>query len=604
MKKIICLFFFLGLAMGLSLRAVEYKILKLSADSIKIGTRYCKRGAIFKDTETILWGKGYQYMWAQNLDNQKTYYFSHDAMQSKNTRTVKDYVLRLSKMSSKDGVAWQNLMGKNKTNFSEKRIALVIGNSNYQNNTQLRNPINDAAAVSNELQSLGFDVLSLYDGTVEDMGNVVEVFRRKAADEHYKIAFFYYSGHGLQDDGRNWLLPVDVALNSPADLRRNCVEGQWLLSKLAETECENTIVVLDACRNEKLNWTRGMTEGLVSMEPHKGMLLAYSTRAGEVAQDLINEKMSNGPYALALINSLRKQNLTLDEIFNDVKGQVIQYTMSLQSPIHINGAINSIYLNGKNATMGGFNEARRIQSATLDDLRLMAEEGNKDAQYRLGMMYEFGLEGLKQNYNEAVKWYSFAAQRGHDEAENKLGSYYFWTKDYTEALRWFKTAAQNGNINAQYNLGKLYMNSLYGVTDFKEGIKWLQTAADAGHQDAQFDLGLCYYNGIGVVQYRTAAVKYFNLAAEQDHAEAQYYLGQCYFKGEGVQQDYGEAVRYFQMAAEDGLPDAQYLLCYCYDKGLGVDQDAEMALKWCEKAAAQNHEKAKIRLPHMFQDTK
>ena len=603
MKRIICLFFGLILVLT-NLRATEYKILKLSVDSLKIGPRYCKLGDTFKDNETIFWGKGYQYMWAQNLDNRKTYYFSHDAMQSKNTRTVKDYVLRLSKMSSKDGVAWQNLLGKNKENFSEKRIALVIGNSNYQNNTQLRNPINDAAAVSSELQNLGFDVMSLYDGTSEDMGSVVESFRRKAADGHYKIAFFYYSGHGLQDDGRNWLLPVDVVLNSPADLRRNCIEGQWLLSKLEETDCGNTIVVLDACRNEKLNWTRGMTEGLVSMEPYKGMLLAYSTRAGEMAQDLIDDKLSNGPYAMALVNSLKKQDLTLDELFNDVKSQVIKSTMSLQSPIHINGAVNSIYLNGKNAFMDSYDESQRAQSATLDDLLVMAQDGNKDAQYWLGMTYEFGLGGCKQNYKEAVRWYTFAAQRGHDEAENKLGSYYFWMKDYPEALRWFKMAAQDGNTNAQYNLGKMYINSLYGVTDYKEGIKWLQTAADAGHSDAQFELGQCYYNGIGVVQYRTEAVKYFNLAAEQDHTEAQYYLGQCYFNGEGVQQDYGEAVRYFQMAAEDGSPDAQYFLCYCYEKGFGVEPNSETALEWCEKAAAQNHERAKARLHHLLQNNK
>ena len=574
----------------------EYKILKISGDSIYIGNKWCRKDSTFVASDKIYWKPANKLLCVQGIQDRHTYYFSQEAMKAKNAKTVKDYVVRLSKMSSKDGIAWQNLMGKNKKMFTEKRIALVIGNSNYQNNTQLQNPLNDATIVSEELQELGFDVICLYDGTGTDMDNAIEAFRNKAAIGNYKIAFFYYSGHGLQDDGRNWLLPVDAALNSPADLKRNCIEGQWLLSKLEDTHCGNTIVVLDACRNEKLNWTRGIADGLVSMEPYRGMCLAYSTRAGEVAQDIVNDNIDNGPYAISLVAALKKSELTVDEIFNEVKGNVIKITSMAQAPIHFNGAINTIYINGRNKFLDEVETSKILEGNDFSKIVELAKQGNKDAQYEVGVAYEFGLRNCARDMNEAVLWYGKAAAQGHNEAKNKFGSHYYSSGNYDEAIKWFKSAADGGNENAQYNLGFIY---IYIMNNYADGISWMRLAANSGHADAQFELGLCYYNGTGVTKYRTEAVKYFTDAADQNHHEAQYYLGLCYFKGEGVEQDYLKAFHYFFNAAAAGLPEAQYQLCLCYEKGYGVNKNMKYAVEWCERASAQNYEKATRKLSHL-----
>lgn len=584
----------------LNAKATDYRILKMSCDSLKIGNHWCRKGSTFSDADNIRWPGGYQFLWAKNETTQKTYYISSDAMNSKSSRTIKDYVLRLNKMSSRDGEIWQFLVGKNKNLYTEKRIALVIGNSNYLNNTQLRNAVNDAHAISAQLQQLGFDVYSLYDATGEDMSNAVEQFRKKAVSNGYKMALFYYSGHGLQgDDGNNYLLPVDVRLNSKGDLG-TCLDGRWLISKLSDAECVNTIVVLDACRNEKLNWTRGLTDGLVPLAPPIGMLLAYSTQAGSVAQDMINDDVHYGPYANALVSALKKNETSVDELFADVKNQVIQSTAAVQVPTIFNNLLNTIYINGKNHYEELTPEQIRAEEEKAFANRVqLAEQGDRDAQYELGMAYEFGSSMCDTNLTEAFKWYTKAANQGHTEAENKLGTYYFLNENnLEEALHWYELAAKGGNGNAQYNLGFIYLNSSGDLYKPEEGLEWMRAAAESGVANAQYEAGRTYYDGLEGIQapYRTEAFRWFKAASEQGHIEAQYYLGRCYFYGEGTEQNYTEAVKCYQAAANTGMTEAEYALCICYEKGYGVEMNKDTAISYCKKAAAKGYDKAIRRL--------
>jgi TPR repeat protein len=600
MKRKATLLVWMLLLLLINAGATDYKILKMSCDSIKIGNRWCRKGSVFNDADNIRWPGGYHFLWAQNQSTQKTFYISSDAMNAKSTRTLKDYVLRLNKMSSRDGEIWQNLIGKNKENFTEKRIALVIGNSNYQNNTQLRNAINDAHAVSAELQQLGFDVYSLYDGTGEDMENAVELFRKKAVGNGYKMALFYYSGHGLQgDDGNNYLLPVDAKLNSKGDLS-TCIDGRWLVSKLADANCANTIVVLDACRNEKLNWTRGLTDGLIPLAPPLGMLLAYSTQAGSVAQDMINDDLPYGPYANALVAALKKDKSSVDELFSEVKSQVIQSTSAIQVPTIFNNLLKTVYINGQNQYEVLTPEQARAEAKKAFDSRVqLAEQGDREAQYELGMAYEFGSQFCDTNRADAYKWYTKAANQGHTEAENKLGTYYFLDKNnLEEAVNWYELAAKGGNGNAQYNLGFIYLNATGSLSKPAEGLEWMRSAAESGVANAQYELGRCYYDGIDGLQipYRTEAYRWFKAASEQDHLESHYYVGRCYFYGEGTDQNYSEAFKHYKIAADKGMTEAEYALALCYEKGYGVDPNKEAAIAWCKKAAAKGYDKAIRRL--------
>ncbi len=192
-------------------------------------------------------------------------------------------------------------------------------------------------------------------------------------------------------------------------------------------------------------------------------------------------------------------------------------------------------------------------AADVDRLRALAEQGDADAQLRLGLMYDiFG--------------------RG--------------PQDYTEAVRWYRRAAEQGNAFAQRRLGVMYANGRGVPQDDAEAVRWYRKAAEQGDASAQFNLGVMYANGRGVPQDDTEAVRWYRRAAEQGHASAQFNLGVMYANGEGVPQDYTEAVQWYRRAAEQGHASAQSNLGLMYEFGRGVTLGPVRAHKWFNLAAA------------------
>jgi TPR repeat protein len=601
MKKILPLI--LCILLTLDTYADEYKILRLNTESIVIGGKICRKDSTFNDTWEIKWTVDRQCMTVQNVKNHTIVYLTHEASDSKNAVSLKDYLVRNAQLSGKDGENWLTYPAKHTDKFTDRRIALVIGNANYTNYAKLKNPLNDVTAVGEQLRQLGFDVICLYDATYDMMLEVLNWFRQKAVQGQYDFALFYYSGHGLQYDGKNWILPVEANLEHSSDLKTQCLDGQDLLTMIDDTECEGKVVVLDACRTEKINWkeeddaVKEESKSYVSMEPRRGMLLAYSTRSGDVAQDVSLENNDMGPYALAFVNKLQEENLSLDDLFNEVRYSVEAMTSSTQSPIHTNGTLCKWIINGKNVMVpkSAFNQQDN-SSTFLTYILDLAENGDKEAQFQLGTCYEFGVNKVARDYPSAIQWYQKAAKQGHPEAINKIGTYHFLNGNYKEALKCYHSAAKLGNRNAQYNLGMMYTSDQYGVMDVQKGVKWYRLAAEAGLAAAQFEMGICYLYGIGVVKYSTNAIPWFEKAAAQGHDEAQYMLAQCYLRGEGVFQNYKEAFKYFQQAADQNNAPAQYGLCTCYYDGLGIEKNMTNAIYWCKKAAEQGNEKAIRRL--------
>jgi TPR repeat protein/uncharacterized protein YggL (DUF469 family) len=594
MKKSLFLLFMI-LWISLESGATVYTITKMNLESIQIGTKICVEGSHFEGDELIHWtsDKEFQYIYAQD-SNGKTSYFTNFAMKSKSSHTADAYI-RQVKMSTRDGVSWLPYKGHNKERFEDKRIALVIGNSNYQYTTNLRNTLHDAQIVAEELQDLGFDVRCMFDVTTREFQEVaLDLFMREVEEEHYSTIFVYYSGHGLQHNNTNWLVPVDVNPSLRADVENKCLDGQYLLNRLNDTKSKRVIVVLDACRSLKTNFTRGAmasSEGLRQMDPTTNTLIAFATRAGEVAQDAMDDDAENGPYATALVNALKKENYSLDEMFQDVKEQVTKATISMQTPIHINGMVNKVYLNGHNLM------ERRAKTKTPQDIFAedmeMGVKGDMDAQFRLGMAYEYGLSGCDLNRNKAFQWYALAARQGHSEAANKIGTYFYDKKEYESAVKWFQAAADAGTPRAKHNLAMLLLSDDLDVADFAEGAKLLQKLAEEGYAPAQYDLGICFENGIGVYPYDPEALKWFQKAADNDHVEAQYQTGYFYYKGKGCSTDYVTAVKYLRKAAQSGHSDAQFLLGQCYRYGRGVKPDTQEALEWYLKSANQGNPRAR-----------
>lgn len=586
------------LLLSLFASAQQYKILNIYPHGyIKVGGKYLIENAIITDKDVIDWGNNEDaFIKAQDTKSMQSKVFTAAAMKSRNVNNIAGYV----KLSSKNASGWQLQAGVNKERFEESRIALVIGNSNYDYHTLLQNPLNDARAVSDELKNLGFDVVCVYDGTKETMNKAINAFIERMSDGMYGMAFIYFSGHGLQYENKNWLLPIDANIFSGSDVERDAICGNTLCKRLSEEGNGCVIMALDACRtihrsimpsaSAKNEQEINVKNGMLPAEPLPGLCLAFATQSGTIAQDDPDE-LKNGPYATALVNALKKPSLTIDQLFNDVKEQVYVMSNGTQMPIHTNSIVNTrLRVNGRNLYSDDLPQLK--PKSEKKDLKTLAMEGDKKAQYDLGQAYEYGISPYKQNSYEAFRWYLKSAYQGYPKAENKVGSYYFEAGNYQEALQWFLSAAKSGNVKAQYNAGSLYMRPEYGYKDYAEGRKWLEQAAANGEKNAQFEMGYCLYHGIGMVPYSTEAVKWFQQAALQEHVDACYYLGECYYNGEGISQNYVEAVRYYEMAANGGNVDAQYALCDCYEKGVGTAKNPKIALKWCEKAKNAGHKKA------------
>ena len=166
----------------------------------------------------------------------------------------------------------------------------------------------------------------------------------------------------------------------------------------------------------------------------------------------------------------------------------------------------------------------------IEEIRNAAEDGNAEAQYKLGDMYQ------REPLPEAKNQNPFTALRLAKE----------------EALKWTRKAADQGHAGAQHNLGHMYRSGWGVPEDDREAVKWFRKAAAQGYASAQTSLGSMYHLGKGVPQDYREAVKWFGKAANQGETFGQYILGTMYYKGEGVPQDYVKAYAWLNLAAVEG----------------------------------------------------
>ena len=209
---------------------------------------------------------------------------------------------------------------------SEKRVALVIGNSQYGGATTLDNPIRDADLIVASLRGIGFEVMAVHDAdqrairaAIRDFGARLEQLGEDA------VAFFYFAGHGVQIRGENFLIPIGARIERAADVPVEAVQAEEVLRQLEYARSRINFVIIDACRNNPLTrGVRSLDRGLARMDGPRGTLIAYSTAPGEVAQD--GEKGRNSPYATALAKALRQPGIEAEVMFRTVRQEVLKAT--------------------------------------------------------------------------------------------------------------------------------------------------------------------------------------------------------------------------------------------------------------------------------------
>ena len=240
-----------------------------------------------------------------------------------------------------------------------------------------------------------------------------------------------------------------------------------------------------------------------------------------------------------------------------------------------------------------------------DFYQRLARDGDIDAQYILGVMYRKG-QGVPQDYEKAVYWYTKAAEQGLAEAQNNLGVMYDIGKgvpqDFKQAVYWYTGAAEQEHAPAQLNLGTKYYKGQGVPQNFKQAVYWFTKAADQEYAPAQLNLGLSYEKGKGLPQDYKRAVYWYTKAAEHGYARAQNFLGVMYSQGEKVPKNNKQAVYWFKKAAEQGDALGQDYLGHMYRAGKGVPQDYKRAVYWYTKAAEQGELTAQYNLALSYEN--
>jgi len=213
----------------------------------------------------------------------------------------------------------------------QPRFALIVGNGAYTGIGELPNPAADASLIAETLDGLGFETTLALDSSQSEMKRQIANFGRKLrSSSKDAIGFFYYAGHGVQAEGRNYLLPIEAAPTDKADLDLMGVEANWILRQMESAGNRTNIIVLDACRNNPfVTASRSLSRGLAQIDAPTGSFISYATAPGKVALD---GDSVNSPFTTALAKALPTPGMPIEQIFKQVRVDVIQATNGRQIP--------------------------------------------------------------------------------------------------------------------------------------------------------------------------------------------------------------------------------------------------------------------------------
>ncbi|OGR31114.1 MAG: hypothetical protein A2005_05200 [Desulfuromonadales bacterium GWC2_61_20] len=205
---------------------------------------------------------------------------------------------------------------------------MIIGNAAYET-SPLKNPANDATDVAAALRELGFKVKLVTDGDQLEMGKAITAFG-SVLKEKGGTGLFFYAGHGMQVNGRNYLIPVASSIEAEDEVPYRGIDVGMVLSKMESAGNPMNIIILDACRNNPFARSfRSASRGLVQMDAPTGSLIVYSTAPGSVASDGTGR---NGTFTEQLLANMATPNIDVELMLRKVRSEVYSTTEGRQTP--------------------------------------------------------------------------------------------------------------------------------------------------------------------------------------------------------------------------------------------------------------------------------
>lgn len=514
-----------------------------------------------------------------------------------------------------------------------RRIALVIGNGDYQHVPSLPNPSRDARAISQSLEGLGFQVITAFDLAVADMTGVIRSFARQSKSA--EIALFYYAGHAVQVDGRNYLLPVGSDIQVPRDLSYEAVSLDLITEELEAGDPDLSMILLDACRDDPLSerflaqdgrLSRSVESGsgLAQTKGAAGMLIAYATAPDQVALDGEGE---HSPFTQALLEWIDQPGLEVGRVFRRVRERVIELTGGAQVPWVEEAVIGEFYLNGDSQPATGSlspetlfwqsvqdidNAADRL--AALQRYLVVFPEGNHvDDAMRLrrtlmatltedGQQGGDGLFGAQQLIlQEQLTDTDLAALSEKGDA--------LQSRPRSEVGGDPLTLCQNvagDPLAAPIGEGRWVGSRRYSPSPGFQRLdpdiaidvcgNALEHAASATEIEALIGRAM-------LASGRTSeALRYLHPAADAGDPVAQYSLGLMFKDGLRGASDMAAAEGLFKQAANQGHAGAAFELGLLHRDGLNGRTDNVMAVAWLRRAASSGYEWAQYELGRHYYD--
>lgn len=411
----------------------------------------------------------------------------------------------------------------------QKRLALVVGNAGYQNGGTLKNPINDARAIASTLQNLGFEVLKYENVTQPQMKQAINAFGQKLRG--YDVGMFYYAGHGIQSKGVNYMIPIEAQLENEEQVEFDCVAADRVLAFMETASTKVNIIIMDACRNNPFerSWHRSANgNGLAMMNAPSGSLIAYATAPGRVASD---GDESNGLYTSALLKYMRNANLTIEQVFKQVRNEVNEKSGGAQIPWETTS------LTGEDFYLGA---ARKVKSDPINAEHINVEKSTitrnsnavvSDADKAQAVVYtnQALINYEKYEYDKAIETLGKAINLDPNNAQAYYwrGNSYYGLKDYYKAIE---------NLSVAIEIKPDYAEAYYWRGNANFGVKQDNDALDnfskaialkANYTDAYFWRGRTYYE---LLQDDNAMADFSKvLALNPNYSEAYYWKGQLYY---------------------------------------------------------------------------
>jgi len=507
--------------------------------------------------------------------------------------------------------------------LQENRVALIVGVKSYLgkdregNSNELVNSINDARAMAEKLASLGFKVLKREDMSSTELPGVLADLKSQITPG--SIVALYFSGHGMQIGGRNYLLLKDSNQENIKDIeevKRYSLALDSFIEIAKQQKAQNTFVFLDACRSNPLK-SRFNTVGLAEVMAPSGSLIALSTKPGGFSWDL-SGVADNSLFTKHLVRHLDKDNTPVDQVMKTVnKGVFMESKLGaervedIQEPWLQLSLYEDVYLrqSGPIKTFGN----EQADTTFWFDIK---ESGDEALYHEYISQFPNGkfiiqaknkIAGLKLVAPSTAQKILPVFEGGKQRLVDKLSSPRFldeldqFINTSGDPMSDMETALRRNNLLARAWWCALSTHERYKFpVRSQDGVKYCASLANEGFPIGMYLMGRSHLFGRGVPQDDVKALLFFQKAAKNGSAIAQNILGDMYSEGRGVSKNLKAAFNWYMKSGTAGNSDGQNSLGVAYAYGYGVGQDIPRAAMWYQRAADQGNTWAQNNLGAML----